>query len=258
MKKKVDFLLESVPEGGLTYQTKKGHVYYYLQNKKSGTGEWEKKYIKKKDYEFARRLAEKEYLECVKKLLQDQLRALNNFKVSYDDTALDRIYNELPEERKQLIEPLTGSVQSRIRAWEEEKYQPYDAYPEHKIYETDRGEMVRSKSEVIIANLLHQHRKDLDYKYERPLMLRTKNGAEITVHPDFTIINRNTGKIYYYEHAGKMDDSKYVLDFVRKIDLYTANDILQGRNLLITYEAASAPLTLQSVRKIIAVILEDE
>ena len=258
MKKQVDFLLEGAPEGGLTHQRKKGHVYYYLQNKKMGTGEWEKKYIKKKDWEFASRLAEKEYLECVKKLLQEQLRALYNFKASYDDTALDRIYDELPKERKQLIEPLTGSVQSRIQAWEEENYQPYDAYPEHKIYETDRGEMVRSKSEVIIANLLHQHRKDLDYKYERPLMLRSKNGGEITIHPDFTIINRNTGKIYYYEHAGKMDDPKYTLDFVRKMELYTANNILQGKNLLITYEAASAPLILLSVRKIIAVILEDE
>lgn len=247
--------ISELPEGTLKYKTKHGKMYFYRQVKQ--TKGWKEIYIKKQDGEIAKQLAQKSYLQKTVRVLQEQLRALYNFKASYDDIALDRIYDELPEERKQLIEPLTGSVQSRIRAWEEENYQPYDAYPEHKIYETDRGELVRSKSEVIIANLLHQYRKDIDYKYERPLMLRTKNSGEITVHPDFTIINRNTGRIYYYEHAGKMDDPKYGLDFVRKMDLYTANNILQGKNLLITYEAASAPLSLQSVRKIIEIMLED-
>lgn len=254
--RKMNPQLRKSPEGGLTCQIKNGKVYYYHQTKNSGAKDWMTTYIKKKDTHLAKQLAQKEYWLKAKQLLQNQLNTLKHFQATYDETALERLYDTLPEERKQLIEPLTDSTQEKLKAWAQEAYKPYDAYQEHKIYETERGEMVRSKSEVIIANFLYRHRQDLDYKYERPLKLYTKDKKEILIHPDFTIINRNTGKIYYYEHAGKMDDSKYATDFVKKIELYTANNILQGSDLLITYEAAGAPLNIHCVRKIVEKIVE--
>ena len=237
--------LVNCPEGSLTCQKKGKRVYYYHQ--KSG----KTSYIKKKDKKLADQLAKKEYWEKAKQLLKIQISTLKQFDDDYDETALEQLYDNFPIERKQLIEPLMGSARQKLKEWNEETYEPYDAYPEYKIYETDRGEMVRSKSEVIIANLLYKHRKDLDYKYERPLKLRAKNGEEITIHPDFTIINKHTGRIYYYEHAGKMDDPKYATDFVKKMELYAANNIWQGEELLVTYEAAGAPLSTTCVRKMV-------
>lgn len=240
-----------VPEGGLTHQTKNGRAYYYHQTKNSDGKTWRKTYIKKKESALAEKLAQKEYLEDIKMKLKEQIQVLSNFAATYNETALEQIYDDLPEERKQLITPLVPSVREKMKAWNEETYEPYSAYSEHKIYETERGEMVRSKSEVIIANRLYLHRRDIDYKYERPLILQEKNGNEVIIHPDFTIINKHTGKIFYYEHAGKMDDPRYAIDFVKKIELYVANDILQGKNLLITYEAAGAPLSVSCVRKVV-------
>ena len=63
-------------------------------------------------------------------------------------------------------------------------------------YETNAGEFVRSKSEVIIANLLHMKADQLLYKYERPLKLRYQ-GRKIIVYQDFTILNTQTGKWSY-------------------------------------------------------------
>lgn len=37
-------------------------------------------------------------------------------------------------------------------------------------------------------------------------------GHTQTIHPDFTIINIHTGKITYWEHAGRMDDAQYADD----------------------------------------------
>ena len=88
-------------------------------------------------------------------------------------------------------------------------------YPENLRYETERGDVVRSKSEVIIANILYQNREHILYKYERPLEI-VENGRKKTIYPDFTIINKNTGKITYWEHAGRMDDPYYANDFVKK------------------------------------------
>jgi hypothetical protein len=70
------------------------------------------------------------------------------------------------------------------------------------IHRTVRGEAVRSKSEVIIANLLHAKR--IDYHYESPLEL-----GGIVKYPDFTIEDDETGRTYYWEHAGLLHDKAY-------------------------------------------------
>ena len=48
------------------------------------------------------------------------------------------------------------------------------------IFETDHGEKVRSKSELIIANILFQNRDHLLYKYEKPIELVKQRGYKIT------------------------------------------------------------------------------
>ena len=46
--------------------------------------------------------------------------------------------------------------------------------------------------------------------------------------PDFTVINKRTGKMFLYEHLGKMDDENYVASNMRKLDLYEKNGYLLG------------------------------
>lgn len=249
--RKITKNLEATPEGTLKYQTRAGVTYYYLQKKNPETKKWEKTYLKKSQSNLIKQLAQKSYLQKAKRVLEEQLSVLTHFASTYDEAALEQIYENLPSERKRLIIPIVYSVKEKLKEWNAETYEPYDAYSEYKIYETDRGEMVRSKSEVIIANLLYQHRMDIDYKYERPLALRDKSNREIIIHPDFTIINKHTGNIYYYEHVGKLDEVKYATDFVKKMELYTINNIMQGKELLITYEATAAPLNVSCVRKIV-------
>ena len=70
---------------------------------------------------------------------------------------------------------------------------------------------MRSKSEVIIANILAKNNEHLLYKYERPLEVVIAGHTQ-TIHPDFTIINIHTGKITYWEHAGRMDDAHRKID----------------------------------------------
>ena len=87
------------------------------------------------------------------------------------------------------------------------------------IHRTARGEAVRSKSEVIIANLLHA--KGLDYHYESPL---ERNG--VTKYPDFTIEDDDTGVTYYWEHAGMMHDPGYRRRWASKQVWYRDHGIL--------------------------------
>lgn len=77
------------------------------------------------------------------------------------------------------------------------------------IHRTARGEAVRSKSEVIIANLLHANK--INYHYEHPL---EKGG--VVKYPDFTIEDDNTGITYYWEHCGMLQDPAYNKRWERK------------------------------------------
>lgn len=78
-------------------------------------------------------------------------------------------------------------------------------YEAGKIHEALTGDMLRSKSEVIIANLLHE--REVPFHYEQPLF-----APDGTLKlPDFTVASR--GKIYFWEHLGLLDQSKYAKEW---------------------------------------------
>ena len=78
------------------------------------------------------------------------------------------------------------------------------------IHRTERGDLVRSKSEVVIADKLYA--RNIDYAYEAPLTL--PNGR--TRYPDFTIADHALGVTFYWEHLGMLDDPGYKARWERK------------------------------------------
>jgi len=84
------------------------------------------------------------------------------------------------------------------------------------------SEVVRSKSEVIIANLLHA--KGIQYHYESPLERDTS-----VKYPDFTIDDDNIGITYYWEHCGLLQDASYRRRWQEKRDWYRANALVKDQ-----------------------------
>lgn len=72
---------------------------------------------------------------------------------------------------------------------------------EYKIHQSLADVMVRSKSEVIIANMLFE--RDIAFDYERPLY--ASDGSFYL--PDFTILWR--GERYFWEHLGLLTREEY-------------------------------------------------
>ena len=71
------------------------------------------------------------------------------------------------------------------------------------IHRTERGDLVRSKSELVIADKLYA--RGVEYGYEQPLVL--SNGR--VRYPDFTIEDHARGVTYYWEHLGLLEDPGY-------------------------------------------------
>ena len=102
----------------------------------------------------------------------------------------------------ELLESFTGSMEFHKRIGE---YLGIDKFGRDRIYQTLSGELVRSKSEVIIANILYQ--SHVPYEYEAPLF--APDGSWRL--PDFTI--HWQGRAYYWEHLGMLDVEEYEQDW---------------------------------------------
>ncbi len=88
------------------------------------------------------------------------------------------------------------------------------------IHRTERNDLVRSKSEVIIADKLHA--RGIRYAYEQKLVL--EDGA--VYYPDFTVVDDDAGVTFYWEHLGMLDDPQYASRWERKLARYRRNGIL--------------------------------
>lgn len=122
---------------------------------------------------------------------------------------------------------------------------------ERLINVTKRGEAVRSKSEVIIADLLDSN--EVDYAYEEKLII-----DGIVKYPDFTIHDDDLGIKYYWEHCGMMQDPNYRKRWMKKLRWYKNNDILPleqggGKNgtLIITEDNDKGGISSKDIDRLI-------
>ena len=90
---------------------------------------------------------------------------------------------------------------------------------EQHIHRSERGELVQSKSEVVIADKLFA--RHIDYAYEQPLTLPDGRVR----YPDFTISDAAAGVTYYWEHLGMLDNPVYRARWERKRAAYLAAGI---------------------------------
>lgn len=90
------------------------------------------------------------------------------------------------------------------------------------IHRTRRGDRVRSKSEVILADRLHE--LGVVYAYEQPFI-----GADGSCrYPDFTVDDPSSGHKVIWEHLGLLSAPRYRLSWERKLEWYARNGVLPG------------------------------
>lgn len=247
---KIEEFQKNAPKGCLKYQRKGRKTYFYHQFWDENSKSWKRKYIKKENSLLMKELAQKHYYTEIYGVINRNVSALKDLIQKYHPENVQETYEDLSDVRKKLIEPLVISEEERIRKWNLEQYVSNSFHPENLRFETEQGDFVRSKSEVIIANILFQHRKDILYKYEKPLEVLVDRKIK-TIYPDFTIMNIHTGKIWYWEHAGRMDDPIYANEFVKKTNTYVTNGFLPGKDVIFTYETMVNPIEIFAIRRIV-------
>lgn len=222
-------------------------VQYYLRKDEkdvSGT------YLPKAELSTIMIHLQKAYDSKIYKLIQKEIAGIERFLKSTSEIPkqIQAVYASYPEEIKEMIHPIDMDEEELKKKWEAVKYEGKEISRVKTYWETDRGELVRSKSELTIANTLAKHK--IPYRYEYPLQL--KNGS--VIYPDFTIYNSKKRKVIYWEHRGMMDDRDYARNAVSRLKDLSKNGIVLGDNLFLTEETSTSPLGTDEIEKIIQLI----
>ena len=231
--------LKSLPAGWISVKYQNGHAYYYY-----GTANTKERFLTKDDAPLIKQLLQKRYLKAVLKTAKNELKALERMQSIYPDTLPEDLYDQLPEEQKTEVEPIILGDAELALKWMNE---PYVLKPFKKgapVYMSIRGERVRSKSEVMIADRMYA--RGVPYKYECPIIIGGK-----VIHPDFSSMRMSDHKIIYHEHCGMMDDPEYVNDLVERVNLYNQAGIIQGDRLTFTFETSDKPLDIRVIDRLI-------
>lgn len=118
-------------------------------------------------------------------------------------------------------------------------------YEQSLIHRTLKGDLVRSKSEVIIANLLYE--AGIEYEYEKELNLGD-DGIRI---PDFTIEDAESGLTFYWEHCGMLGDAAYNQHWHEKKKLYEKHNIVEGDNLIVSKDSLNGGIDSAEIKCLI-------
>ncbi len=243
--------IDGAPEGTLRItRSKRNPVYYYRKNLSDRSGE----YIKASNRDLAKKLAQKGYAEDIEELINARLAIVESLIASYDKNDICRVHQNYNKARQMLIVPYEMSDEEYVETWKNKasemtkEYNQYDKYVnqnymENLYFTTVNGEKVRSKSEVIIADTLS--RLGIPYQYEMPFIFHGK----VAFRLDFTALNIRKREQIYIEHYGLMDNDEYRDSFFWKMRNFERMGLIQGKNLVMTFEDAEHPLNIGDYMK---------
>ncbi len=249
MMQKITQRQASCPAGNIQIEKKNGRVnfYQYFDAKTP------QKYLNKSQAPLIASLAQKKYdlqafnvIKSRKEVLDQCITKLKNADQKYD---LAKIYEDFPQELKHLITPIPTYDEAYARRWQAVIHEK----PDIKIkptFKTKRGEFVRSKSELIIADKLYE--ANIPYHYEAALEVNNR----IISYPDFLVLNVRTKKEYFWEHFGRMSDADYLQKTLRKIERYANYGVIQGVNFIATFESQDYSVSTLHLDKIIKTLLK--
>ena len=239
---KLEQLVNKSPDGRIEMTTFRGKAKFFLVRGNT------RRYLRRDEKCLIQSLLEKSYFKHLLIRTRKNQRTIRRFLKDFDPHSLAGVYEKMSSHRKDYVAPLVEPDEVFVQRWLEEHQAEADArpnpHPKSGEFVTMKGEVVRSKSEKIIADLLFQ--LGIAYVYECPL--DTPGGV---IYPDFTILDINTRETYYWEHRGLLDKADYAEESVWKTHLYAEAGIFPGQKLLFSEETANVHLRTQDVEAMI-------
>ena len=221
-------------EGLIIVRHQKSGTRFFMKDQ---TGEH---YMRKtRDEKIIRELAQMRYVTALKRAAEEEKAGLEMCLHILENVGdVDKVYDEMPDELKPYITADIMTDKGYAQGWQREKVATARPLGDGEGYKTVRGEFVRSKSEVIIADRLYT--KGIPYRYEIYFPMEFEDISY--VYPDFEILNERTREEFLWEHLGKLGDEGYSEAQLKKISGYARSGFIPGKNLLLSFESRNRPL----------------
>ncbi len=176
----------------------------------------------------------------------DRCLILNINQTEIDQVSMQEILADI-EQKKSYRHSLLDYLVYLIEHFEESNhlhqdiayYLGVDKFKLGKIYTTADGNRVRSKSEVIISDLLYK--SGIDYTYEQKLHYGSQSDQYLL--PDFTI-HLPDGIDLYWEHVGMLGIEDYDKRWQEKLKIYQSQF---PDKLIRTYESTVLPRQTENI-----------
>ena len=235
-------------EGRICVKTISGKPYFVKRL------DGKEEYIPKNEIGTIKALSQKLYTAKVIKASETDIEQIDKCIETLGRTASSSkaIMASIPKALHQYIDAEIHIDEEYEKKWASEKVTDKNPKEAEKEYETPSGIIVKSKSEWMIARILDDYH--VPYYYEKPFddYGTIYTGApRYNLFPDFTCLNKRTGKTFYWEHLGKMDEPLYVVKNINRIMNYGAYGIYPGNGLIVTYESNSIPFRYSYVSGLI-------
>lgn len=261
LKKDLD-RIASYPDCTLTCSKTQGGILQFFYRKK---GKSKKHFLSHLEVEKIRAIAYRKFLQTRISYLTRNIALLSPVAdgiMDYDD---ESVISRLPKSYQDAIRYLKSQSDSGPAT----RNGPQPSTPASPVIQSENpkdrqnliitcsnGLMVRTKGEMTIAEELI--RFGIEFRYEMRLELTkitvspsgTAVMETVTKYPDFTIFLAD-GTVLYWEHAGMFKEAGYRRDHFAKLELYFENDILPGKNLIVTMDAKDGSFDNMQIRKIV-------
>ena len=194
------------------------------------------------------------YVKEAASIMNRDIQLLEELIKNYIDTDYKTINSRLPKiYRTDIARKGAGSLEASLPKealeWKENlekekaKYPPYR--PEQLKHPAMNGTLMRSKSEVIIANMMLM--AGIPFVYEAPMFIEGQ-----MLLPDFKILSMIDLKtVIIIEHQGMVFADDYANKFIRSVKQYLKSEWIPNQNLFFTFDNAKETLDVRQVTSIL-------
>lgn len=242
---KIEKEIKQAPKGELHVKKCRGKYVQFYVRYLDKTGRKVDEYIHQKEVERVRALAQKEYNIKLKSYLSERINIYNCITNTTKAVGLKDIYTTLHPAKQPFVNPIIKSDEQFIEDWKQKNSGDQNSMEKKIKLKTMQGEIVRSKSEKIIADMFYE--EGIPYIYEPQIIFKDKT----MVIPDFLTLNVKERKAYAFEHFGMMSDESYAKKNIQKIKRYEENGYWFGDNILYTFEVGDDSIDVDNVQRII-------
>ena len=144
-------------------------------------------------------------------------------------------------------------IRTQGKMWQAQEYHDLkmDDEEDEALWESLRGDMHRSKLELIVADQIYS--MNYYYRTEEEVYMPSIGRNR---YPDFTVVSPITGKKVYVEVFGMMDNEEYAKKNYKKINIYARNGIIIGMNFLPVFEYPGVPFDTAAFRVSLQALLD--